>query len=42
MSQDRGAIQYIATITRNKDDLFESMTATVGIPVRRMTIDRKL
>jgi hypothetical protein len=42
MSQHRGAIQYTATITRNRDDLFETMTATVGISVRRMTIDRKL
>ena len=42
MPEDREAIQYTGTVICNTHGLFETMTATVAIPVRRVTIDREL
>ena len=39
MPNDRDEIRYTATITHNTDNLFDTMTATVEIPVRRVTED---
>jgi hypothetical protein len=41
MPDDQGAIQYTATVTHNTDNLFDTMTATVEIPVRKVTISQK-
>jgi len=35
-------IKYVATITHDTEDLFGAMTATVEIPVRRVTLDQEL
>ena len=40
MSDDQDEIQYTATITQQTGNLFDTMTATVEIPVRRVAIER--
>ena len=42
MPEDREEIQYTGTIICNTNGLFETMTATVAIPVRRVASDREL
>ncbi len=42
MPEGREVTQYLATITRDRDDLFESMAATVAIQVRQAAIEQKL
>jgi len=39
MPDDQDEIRYTATITHNTDNLFDTMTATVDIPVRRVTAE---
>jgi hypothetical protein len=41
MPEGQEVTRYLATITRDRDDLFESMTATVAIPVRLATSDEE-
>ena len=41
MPEGREVTRYLATISRDRDDLFESMTATVAIPVRQAATERK-
>ncbi len=41
MPEGREVTRYLATITRDRDDLFQSMTATVAIPVRQAAIEQK-
>ncbi len=42
MPDGQDEIQYTATITLNTEGLFDTMTATVQIPVRRVAVDREL
>lgn len=42
MPDGRDEIQYTATITHDTEGLFDTMTATVEIPVRRVAVDQEL
>ncbi len=42
MPDDRDEIRYTATITQDTDNLFDTMTATVEIPVRRVAVEGEL
>ncbi len=42
MPDGRDETQYTVTITHNTEGLFDTMTATVEIPVKRVSIDREL
>jgi len=42
MPDGRDETRYTATVTHDTEDLFDTMTATVEIPVRRAPADREL
>jgi hypothetical protein len=41
MPEGREVTRYLVTITRDRDDLFQSITATVAIPARQAAIEQK-
>jgi len=42
MPEGRDETRYTATVTHNTEGLFDTMTATVEIPVRRTPVNQEL